>query len=842
MADIAEVEIRFKPTGLDDITGKVLGLQGHAAAAASGGGFSKLQASIVTTYAALEMAKRGFDLLADPVRRVVESANEADAVLAQVNATLRASSQYTDEYSARLVDMASGFERLTTVQDETVLGIESQLIAFGATEQMLPRITAAVLDLSQGMGKDGAAGAALLMGKALQGEFGTLSRYGIIVSETLSPAQKLESALAQIEQRFGGSAAAMAGTFGGAAQQAANQWGNLQEELGKIITQSPTLIAGAKSAAEVFRHGAEAVAEWTTENRDWLESRFSDGLRDAADIGRNQLLPALHDVADILKTINDVGATGPLIGFLAAGRPGAAAVAGYQVGAAANEAWSNNSEGLLSDSALRKLNTTPGLREYLQGEHERQASAMGPNEGPREMVGPPPPTFAETQARNIAKQLAQDDRDHATFRAANAPAYAEADVTRMQALVALDGQRLGLAKEQFASESTLTDLLAQQTADQLKLLDLQEAETRSNIERIRATAEEAAHNGNIAAQEKARADMAGFSADLAAKEVERKGVMIGQEQILIGIKRAALQEELTGLEAARTQYGTVSAWEQVRLEQASLYGASLAEQLSIAREIDVIRGHMLDEEMASLQVQIASGNASEKQRALDRARLADLAQQKDMIGFTGEEARKLDEAFQPVAQTMSSIGSTLTDSLNEGFKNGEFAAGKFFDSVIDQIRRLVIEEMAVKPLMKTLTGEMRDTANNNGGGMGGLIGGVMSGIGGAFGSLFSFDEGGPVPRDMVAQVHAGEYVLPKSAVDQMRAPSMPVAGPTSPSPAVTNQAVTNHNVTVPVTIAVSSMDPGTATQAILRDMPLIKGEIIRAINRGEALATAVGRK
>jgi len=163
--------------------------------------------------------------------------SEQEIAIAKLNGTLRASGQFTEEYSRELQALAGSLQQVTRFGDETILGVEQQLIAFGAARKDVPVLTELVLDLAEGMGTDLNA-AALLVGKALAGEFSTLSRYGIIVNETASANEKLADALQQIDERFGGLARGAADTATGKVAQMSNAIGDLREEIGALLAIS----------------------------------------------------------------------------------------------------------------------------------------------------------------------------------------------------------------------------------------------------------------------------------------------------------------------------------------------------------------------------------------------------------------------------------------------------------------------------------------------------------------------------------------------------------------------------------------------------------------------------
>src|SRR5207245_2584237 len=74
-----------------------------------------------------------------------------------------------------------------------------------------------------------------LLGKAFAGNTGALSRYGIVIDQSLDKHQKFDAAIAQLEHRFSGSAAAATETYTGSLQQMHNAFTEAEEGLGKFL-------------------------------------------------------------------------------------------------------------------------------------------------------------------------------------------------------------------------------------------------------------------------------------------------------------------------------------------------------------------------------------------------------------------------------------------------------------------------------------------------------------------------------------------------------------------------------------------------------------------------------
>ncbi|MFN7140247.1 MAG: phage tail tape measure C-terminal domain-containing protein, partial [Limisphaerales bacterium] len=168
------------------------------------------------------------------VRSSISAFMEQEQAVAKLNGTLRASGQYTEGYSKDIQDLASALQDVTTYGDEAIIGVSTMLVSFGARRSEIPKFTEAVLNLATGLGID-LNSAAMMVGKALAGEFGTFSRFGFHIDENASKAEQLDSIMLQLEQRFGGLARASADTLGGALEKTKNSIGDLKELIGEFI-------------------------------------------------------------------------------------------------------------------------------------------------------------------------------------------------------------------------------------------------------------------------------------------------------------------------------------------------------------------------------------------------------------------------------------------------------------------------------------------------------------------------------------------------------------------------------------------------------------------------------
>ena len=191
--------------------------------------FNLLAADIIVKYgreAAGAIVKFGLDS--------IHSFAESEKAIASLNIALKNQGFMTEAYSKALQDNATALQSVTTHSDEAILGTQALLTTFGLAGEKLKTTTKAALDLSAGLGID-LRSATMLLGKAWEGETGSLGRYGIKIDETLTGAAAFEAVLGKVNSRFGGAAAAEADTYAGRMAILTNRFDDLKEKIGKEL-------------------------------------------------------------------------------------------------------------------------------------------------------------------------------------------------------------------------------------------------------------------------------------------------------------------------------------------------------------------------------------------------------------------------------------------------------------------------------------------------------------------------------------------------------------------------------------------------------------------------------
>jgi len=194
-----------------------------------------------------------FTKLIDIFSAVLNAYGEQETAVNKLNQALQNQGIQSQAVTDDLIAFAGELQKTTTYADEVVLSAMALGTTFGLTGERLKATTNAAADMSAALGTD-LKTTMLLLGKAAFGETGTLSRYGIIIDENIPKAQRFEAALAQVNSRFGGTAAAQAKTYAGKVLQMKNSFDEVLETLGGFAA------GPAVKALNFLKEAAEATA------------------------------------------------------------------------------------------------------------------------------------------------------------------------------------------------------------------------------------------------------------------------------------------------------------------------------------------------------------------------------------------------------------------------------------------------------------------------------------------------------------------------------------------------------------------------------------------------------
>lgn len=225
--------------------------------------FGKMVASMVTAQAVISTVRGLWSSYVGLIQGSIESFANAEAAQTKLVAALKAQGTATPEVIKQQSDLAAQFQRTTVYADDLLMEMQGLLVQVGNVmpNQMQSALKAAT-DLASGLGID-LRTATMLVGKAFEGETGTLKRYGIVIDETKLKTEGVTAVLDAIQQKFGGQAQAEVATYAGQIKQLANNWDDLKERIGAIVVQSDevkVLLSSLNSLLKAMAGESEGAA------------------------------------------------------------------------------------------------------------------------------------------------------------------------------------------------------------------------------------------------------------------------------------------------------------------------------------------------------------------------------------------------------------------------------------------------------------------------------------------------------------------------------------------------------------------------------------------------------
>lgn len=227
------------------------------------GGFKGLSKQFAVGMAAAYGVIKSLKKLTDWTKDAIEKASIQEDAEKSLEAALESTGRQTSGLADHFKRYASELQRATRYGDEQIINAQSLLIQLTNLDRMgLDAAMKGALGLATVYGTDLFA-ATTLVGKALAGNYGALSRYGIVVERTASDEEKRVSVLEQLTTMYGRAEAAT-DTYAGRMDQLKNTYGDLKEEVGKVITGSESFRKGIEDIEQTIRNLIDSgiIAAW----------------------------------------------------------------------------------------------------------------------------------------------------------------------------------------------------------------------------------------------------------------------------------------------------------------------------------------------------------------------------------------------------------------------------------------------------------------------------------------------------------------------------------------------------------------------------------------------------
>ncbi len=196
------------------------------------GGAIKALGGIAATVGAVQIGRQ----LVGAIATATDLAGKQEVQERKLQAALLSTGQFSRQLFNELKAQAGALQNLTDVGDETILQIQGLLLQFGVGPKVVTEMSESVLDLAKTFKIDFLS-AATLTAKAVSGNVGALSRYGVQIKRADVESRGAVAVLEKLQERFGGRAQAEANTFAGSVTQVSNAWGDLQEKIGGPIIE-----------------------------------------------------------------------------------------------------------------------------------------------------------------------------------------------------------------------------------------------------------------------------------------------------------------------------------------------------------------------------------------------------------------------------------------------------------------------------------------------------------------------------------------------------------------------------------------------------------------------------
>lgn len=225
--------------------------KGAEALSAIGKGFAKLgKIAAVGVGAVAAAGAAGLTALfsgsTDAAKAQIEAETKLEAVLGNVKSIQAQGAGAAAQAKQNLMGVASQLQQVGVIGDEVTLAGMQQLATFQLSDKEISTLAGGMTDLlaqQKGLNatQEDSVTIANMIGKAMNGQVGALSRVGISFTDAQAKALEMADSegraaiLAEIlQQNVGGVNQALAETDQGKIQQMNNAWGDMKEEVGKV--------------------------------------------------------------------------------------------------------------------------------------------------------------------------------------------------------------------------------------------------------------------------------------------------------------------------------------------------------------------------------------------------------------------------------------------------------------------------------------------------------------------------------------------------------------------------------------------------------------------------------
>jgi len=190
-------------------------------------------------------------------RTAVKAAAEAERANMMLTAQLANVKTASKSGAKELIQYADRLQTLTGYSDEEIKSAMAMLATFQLNEKQIKQVILRVLDMAAATEKLSGAEAdlqqiAIAVGKGVTGQVGVLSRYGVVISDSVKKSKDFNAILVELDKNFKGSAKTLRDTYIGQVRALKNALDDLKEIMGNKLLP--------------------IVREWTVKMTEWAQS------------------------------------------------------------------------------------------------------------------------------------------------------------------------------------------------------------------------------------------------------------------------------------------------------------------------------------------------------------------------------------------------------------------------------------------------------------------------------------------------------------------------------------------------------------------------------------------
>jgi len=215
------------------------------------------------------------------IKSITDAAAIQEDAINALNTSLKLTNEYSKEASEDMQEYASQLQQTSIYGDELVLSQLALTKAYGATNDQAKDLVRASLELAAATGKS-VEESTRQVSKTLGGYAGELGEVNPAIKALTTEQLKNGEAARILIEQYGGAAVSQINTYSGAMTQLSNVQGDLNEEMGFLITENPLVIEGIKKLTGFFTELIKTVKD----NRGELTKLINDNIK-----GMIQLVP-----------------------------------------------------------------------------------------------------------------------------------------------------------------------------------------------------------------------------------------------------------------------------------------------------------------------------------------------------------------------------------------------------------------------------------------------------------------------------------------------------------------------------------------------------------------------